>query len=90
MVPQKVSYCGVECLGSLDVDSMPSVGPHYPKSRDRALGEGSVRHEARFTLATDQERRHLQVFDSFTHGDIRRCVAQGIGNATGCMELCIR
>ena len=32
MLPQKVNYCGVERLGSLDVDRMPGVGPDYPKS----------------------------------------------------------
>jgi hypothetical protein len=90
MLPQKVHYGGVERLGGLDVDSMPSVGPDYPKSRDRVLGEGSVRHKARFTLATDQERRYPQVFDPFTHGDIGCCVAQGVGNATGCVQLRIR
>ena len=89
MPPQKVDYCGVEHLGGLDVDSMPGVGPDYPESWDRVLGEGSVRRKARFTLATDQERRHLQVFDPFTPGDIGCCVAQGVGNATGCVELCI-
>ena len=76
MLPQKVNYGGVERLGSLDVDSMPGVGSDHPKSRDRVLGEGSVRHKARFTLATDQERRYPQVFDPFTHGDIGCCVAQ--------------
>ena len=90
MSPQKVNYCGVERLGGLDVDSMPGVGPDYPKSRDRVLGEGSVRHKARFTLAIDQERRYPQVFDPFTHGDIRCCVAQGVSNATGGVELRIR
>jgi hypothetical protein len=43
MVPQKVNDCGVERLGGLDVGSMPGVGPNYPKSRNRVLGEGSVR-----------------------------------------------
>ena len=90
MLAQKVNHGGVERLGCLDVDSMPGVGPDHPKSRDRALGEGPVRHKACFTLATDQERRHPQVFDPFTHGDIGCCVAQGVGNATGCVELRIR
>src|SRR5215813_5393102 len=90
MSPQKVNYCGVERLGGLDVDSTPGVGPDYPKYRDRVPGEGSVRHKARFTLAIDQERRYPQVFDPFTHGDIGCCIAQGAGNATGCVELRIR
>jgi hypothetical protein len=90
MLPQKVNYCGIERLGGLDVDCMPGMSPDYLKSRDRVLGEGSVRQKARFTLATDQERRHPQVFDPFTHGDVGCCVAQGVGNATGGVELCIR
>jgi hypothetical protein len=54
------------------------------------LGEGSVRHKARLTLATDQERRHPQVFNPFTHEGIGCCVAQGVGKAMGGVELCIR
>jgi hypothetical protein len=83
MLPQKINYCDVERLDGFDVDRMPGVGPDYPESRDRVLGEGSVRHKTRFTLATDQERRHPQVFDPFTHGDIGSCVAQGVGKAMG-------
>ena len=33
MLPQKVNYGSVKRLGGFDVDSMPGVGPDYPKSR---------------------------------------------------------
>ena len=87
MPPQKSNRCGVEGLGCLDVDGVPGAGPHDLETWNRLFSKGPVRQKTRFTLATDQQRGHLQVFDSFTHGNMRCGVAQGMGNATGCMEL---
>ena len=90
MLAQKVNGCSVKHLSCLDVDSMSGVGPDDLESRDGALGEVPVRQKTRFTLATDEERRHPQVFDTFTHWHMRCCVTQGVGNAMGGVALCVR
>jgi hypothetical protein len=87
MLTQIVSHCSVKYLGSLDVDSMPIVSPDCLEFWDGELGKGAVPQKTRFPLATDEKRRHPQVFDTFTYGDIGCGVAQGIGNATERVEL---
>src|SRR5262249_39653648 len=69
---------------------MSGIGSHHLEPWDLALGEGTERPKACFAAPTGQERRDAQVFDSFAYGSIGCRVAQGVGNATGRVQLRIR
>lgn len=90
MPPEKVDHCSVEHLSGFDVHSVPGVGSDHLEPWELALGKGTVRHKALFTLAADEKRWDSQVSDPLAHGNIGCSVAQGVRNPTRGVELRIR
>ena len=80
--PHEFRDGGVECLGGFDVYRMAGVDADHFQVGQMALGEPSLRFEARVALAAHQERRHAVCRNPLT----KRGFGDGVADRVGSLE----